>query len=155
MIDQYAFTGAPFPLSGALVDALRAEAGPEHQGLISDLFEEITLFDLRIADTEVEELPDGRFRVAFDVAARKLYADGEGRESEAPLDQLLDIAVFPATDEELGDDDLPTPLLLEKRRIESGTERFEFVVDERPDRVGIDPYIKMIDRDPSDNVKRV
>ena len=43
MIKQYAFKSAPYPTSVDLVKALRAEAGPENQQLITDLFERITL----------------------------------------------------------------------------------------------------------------
>jgi ABC-type transport system involved in multi-copper enzyme maturation permease subunit len=155
IIDQYAFKGAPFPRSGALIDALRAEAGPEHQALITDLFEKITLFDLRVAEVEVEETSEGRYRVEVAVSARKFEADGSGRETESPMDLILDIAVFGEAGDVLGDDDLPEPLLLEKQRIRTGETRFEFILDERPVRVGIDPYLKMIDKNPDDNLKRV
>jgi hypothetical protein len=155
IIDQYAFKGAPFPRSGALIAALRAEAGPEHQALITDLFEKITLFDLRVAEVDVEETAEGRYRVEIAVSAHKFEADGSGRETESPMDLVLDIAVFGEAGDALGEDDLPEPLLLEKQRIRTGETRFEFILDERPVRVGIDPYLKMIDKNPDDNLKRV
>ena len=155
IIDRYAFKGTPFPRSGELIAALRAEAGPEHQALITDLFEKITLFDLRVAEVDVEETSEGRYRVEVAVSARKFEADGSGRETESPMDVVLDIAVFGEAGDALGEDDLPEPLLLEKQRIRTGETRFEFMVDERPVRVGIDPYLKMIDKNPDDNLKRV
>lgn len=155
LLDEYAFKGPPFPLSGALIDALRAEAAPDQQALITDLFERITLFDLKVTDARVDALPDGRYRVAFDVEAHQLDADGQGRETEVPLNLALDVAVFGAAGDDLGEDDLPDPLVIEKRPVASGTTSFEFVVDEAPERVGIDPYLKMIDRNPADNLKRV
>jgi hypothetical protein len=47
------------------------------------------------------------------------------------------------------------PLVLEKRRVTGPAETFEFVVDERPSRAGIDPYFKLIDRNTRDNVVAV
>ena len=41
---------------------------------------------------------------------------------------------------------------MEKRRIVSGKQSIELVVDQRPAFVGVDPYIKLIQRDTSSNV---
>jgi hypothetical protein len=43
--------------------------------------------------------------------------------------------------------------MLEKQRVKSGQMTFEFVVDENPSHVGIDPYNKLIDRNSDDNLK--
>ncbi len=127
-------------------------AGEEHQDLITDLFEKIVIYDLRVTDTEVEETANG-FEVTMTVEAAKFEADGAGREVAVPLDQMLDVAVFADGSDELGDDDLPGALHLERARITGGEQTFTFTVSERPGRVGIDPYVKMIDRNPDDNVK--
>ena len=97
--------------------------------------------------------PDGKYRVSMTVETRQREADGQGRETEVPLDVWLDVGVFGAPDPTLGEDDLPPPLLLEKRHFDTSTSTLEFVVAERPERVGIDPYNKMIDRNPDDNLK--
>ena len=65
------------------------------------------------------------------------------------------IESIPDEMEDLGDDDLPEPLFLEKRLIKSGEQTFTFMVDERPARVGVDPYNKMIDRNPDDNLRSI
>ena len=41
-----------------LIAEFRAEAGPEHQGLITDLFEKITLFDVSVTDAQVTKVGD-------------------------------------------------------------------------------------------------
>jgi ABC-type transport system involved in multi-copper enzyme maturation permease subunit len=154
-VDRHAFQGPPFPQTGDLLALFREEAGPAHEQLITDLFERITVYDLAVDEATARPLGDGRHRVTLTVSARKLYADGQGREQEAPLEQMLDVGVFPAADPSLGPNDLPPPLVLEKHRISSGTRTLEFVVDGVPERVGIDPYVKMIDRNPDDNLRRV
>ncbi|MCZ6870428.1 MAG: M1 family aminopeptidase, partial [Gammaproteobacteria bacterium] len=59
-IEEYAFQGAPFPDTGALVELFRDEAGPEHQALIDDLFEKIVLYDLKVAEADVTRTDDER-----------------------------------------------------------------------------------------------
>ena len=150
-VDRYAFKGPPFPDTGDLIALFREEAGAEHQQLIDDLFEKIVLYDLKVADAEAVRVDEG-YRVSLTVEARKLEADGEGREREVELDTWLDIGVFGESDALLGDNDLPPALYLERHRITSGEQRIEVFVDEAPTRVGIDPLNIMIDRAPADNV---
>jgi hypothetical protein len=139
-------------MSTDLIDEFRAVAGPEHQDLITDLFEKIVIYDLKVTEADVQETEAG-FEVTMTVDAAKYEADGAGAETPAPLDQMLDIGVFAAGSDDLGDDDLPPALHLERARITGGEQTFTFTVSERPGRVGIDPYVKMIDRNPDDNVK--
>lgn len=87
------------------------------------------------------------------IGARKLESDGAGRETEVALEQMFDLAIFPEASDELGESDLPEPILLQKQLIKTGEQTLTFTVAERPARVGIDPYNKMIDRNPEDNLK--
>ncbi len=152
LLAKFGYSEGVFPTSADLVAELRAVAGEEHQALITDLFEKIVLFDLSVTEAEVVEV-DGAYDVSFTVKAAKFEADGAGQEAEVPLAQKLDIGIFPARTEELGDEDLPEPLLLEPVLIESGEQTLRFRVVERPARVGVDPYVKMIDRNPDDNLR--
>ena len=72
----------------------REVAGPEHEQLISDLFEKITLYDVKVTEAKSSPRADGRWDVTLEVDARKLYADGKGKETEAPLDESFDVGVF-------------------------------------------------------------
>ncbi len=152
LIGKWGFRDHLFPTTLDLIAELRAVAGPEHQDLITDLFEKIVIYDLKVTETEVAEVDDG-FEVTMTVSAAKFEADGAGQETEVPLQQLLDVAVFAEDPEELGDDDLPPALHFEQLPITGGEQTFTFTVSEQPGRVGIDPYVKMIDRNPDDNVK--
>jgi ABC-type Na+ transport system ATPase subunit NatA len=96
--------------------------------------------------SEAKELEDGRYLVRMAVEARKLRSDGRGLETEVPLDDWIDVGVFGPDDE---------VLFLEKRRITGGSVSFEITVDGRPEKAGIDPYNKLVDRDSNDNVMRV
>jgi hypothetical protein len=153
VLAQYAFKSNPFPRSGDLIDAFRAEAPADKQALITALFDKITLWDLSVTDATVTPTDDGRYKVAMTVATKQFEADGKGRETEVPLDIWLDVGVFGEAPKNLSENDLPPPLVLEKRHFDAATSTFEFVVDKKPARVGIDPYNKLIDRNPDDNLK--
>ena len=155
LLAEKAYAFDPYPRSVDLVRHLKAVAGtPQEMTLISDLFERITLFDLEVRTAEVEARNDGRFDVTITVSAKKLEADGQGRESERPLDMPIDIGVFTMRPDDK--DFAPDAVLhLAKHRIRSGDNTVRVTVDRRPAFVGIDPYVKLIDRNADDNVKAV
>jgi hypothetical protein len=62
------------------------------------------------------------------------------------LNDYIDIGVF------TGKKDEEKPLYLKKERISQENQTFEIVVDQMPTRAGIDPYNKLIDRIPDDNM---
>ena len=63
-----------------------------------------------------------------------------------PLNDYIDIGVF------TGKKDEEKPLYLKKERLTQATQTFEIIVDQMPTRAGIDPYNKLIDRIPDDNI---
>ena len=116
------------------------------------MFEKITLWDLKVEEGTVTERDDGRFDVAIKVAATKFYADGKGAQTEAPLDMPIDIGIFTEDPDDVTEGDEHV-VLLEKHRVTTGETTYEFVVDERPSHVGVDPYNKLIDRNSDDNLR--
>ena len=155
LLAEKAYAFDPYPRSVDLLRHLKAVAEtPAELALIEDLFERITLFDLKVTEAEVTPRNDGRFDVTLEIAARKLEADGMGHESERPLDMAIDIGAFTTRpdDKAFGPDAV---LYLAKHRITSGETTLTLTLDRRPAFVGIDPYVKLIDRDADDNVAAV
>ncbi len=153
LLAQYAFKGAPYPISSDLVAAIRAEAPADKQALITDLFEKITLYDIQTRTVGVKKRADGRFDVTLTVQARKRYADGKGKETEAPLNETLDVGLFTAMpgDKAFASKDVITMV---RRPIRSGTQTLTFTVDTAPKYAGVDPYNYLIDRNSDDNVAK-
>jgi hypothetical protein len=87
------------------------------------------------------------------VESHKYHAAGDGSESEVPVDDWIDVGVFAAATP--GSRDLGKPLFLEKRRIQQASTVIEVIVDEEPARAGLDPYNKLIDRNPDNNTRAV
>ena len=154
MLEQHAFKAAPYPNTTDFLKILRAEAGPEHDALITDLFEKITLLDVKATNAKSVKRADGRYAVTFDVTAKKLYADGKGKETEAPLDEPFDIGVFAVEPGKRGYS-AASVLSFERQRVKTGTQAITVVVDAPPKFVGVDPYNKRIDRNSEDNITKV
>jgi aminopeptidase N len=155
VLHAYAFKGPPYPTSLDLVSALRAHAPADQQGLITDLFEKITLWDVKATAVDVKKRPDGKWAVRLTVQAKKLYADGKGKETEAPMtNESYDFGLFAAKPGEgaFGSKDV---ILFERRPLSSGTHVFDFVVAKKPAWAGVDPYNKRIDRNSDDNLIQV
>jgi ABC-2 type transport system permease protein len=87
--------------------------------------------------------------VRIDVVGRKMRADSVGKETEVPMDDLVEIGVF-------------APYLEQHRIRSSGKQTISITVlspklreGGEPARAGIDPWHKLIDREREDNVVEV
>jgi ABC-2 type transport system permease protein len=143
-IADHAFDMPPYTTAQELVRYFRAEAPPEAQNFITDLFERIVLFDNQAREVSATKRADGKWVVKMTVASTKLQSDAKGEEKPVPVNDLIDIGV-------LGEKD--AVLFAEKRRITRPVETFEVVVSGQPVKAGIDPFNKLIDRNPKDNTK--
>lgn len=152
-VDAVAFQEPPFTYTPELLDFVKAETPPEHLDTIEDLFARITLYENKVDEAVYTALDDGRYRVRLVADARKLYADGQGVETEAELDEWIDVGVF--AEKEVDGKTERVELFLEKRRVTEEHPVFEIVVDEEPARAGIDPYNKLVDRNSDDNLVKV
>lgn len=133
-------------------NALRNETPPELQYLLKDLFEDITLFSNRTLEATARKRSDGRFEVAIDVEARKFKADAKGAETEAPLDDWIEIGAFakPQEGSKYG-----KTLYRQRVHLKQARSSHTFTVDEAPEQAGIDPFLLLVDRVPEDNLKAV
>jgi ABC-2 type transport system permease protein len=137
----------PFPTSLDLYAEFQAVTPDSLHQLLHDLFAEITLWDVRADSASVVPMAGGRFRVTVDVTARKLRADSIGNETEVPMNDLVEVGVFPEGD--------GAPLYLQRHRIVAGRQTITVVVPRLPATAGIDPLGKLIQREKSDNVVEV
>ncbi|HYC91878.1 MAG TPA: M1 family aminopeptidase [Thermoanaerobaculia bacterium] len=137
----------PFATSRDLYRELKGATPPEYHYLLKDLLETITLWNLRTTAIAAEPAGNGAWRVTLDVEAQKFRADGSGKETEVPMNDLVEIGVF--------GDATADPLYLQEHRIRSGRQRISVVVKGTPERAGVDPQLLLIDRNWSDNLRPV
>ena len=151
LIDTFGYKEPPYPSSIAAIDAFRKVTPDSLQYLIKDLFENITLFSNRVLDPTYKKDGD-QYIVTFKTSSEKFYSDSLGNETVTPISDYIDIAVFakPETKKSIG-----KPMIYQRQKINQKENTFTFTVKEKPYQVGIDPYNYLVDRIPSDNVKKV
>jgi hypothetical protein len=136
----------PYPDTRQFVQALLDHTPPEYRYFVKDAFESIVLYDNKALSAAMVPLPGGKYKVTLQVQARKLSADGSGNETPMPLDDAIEVGVL------AGPKGHEKPLALRKERFTRERNTFEFVVDGKPTRAGIDPLNKLIDRNSEDNL---
>jgi ABC-2 type transport system permease protein len=150
-VEKFRDAGPPYPTSYDLYAELRAVTPDSLHGLLSDWFEEVTLWDVETRQAVVEPTDNGAYEVTLEVVAKKLRADSVGEETEVPMDDLVEIGVFAFGD----GDGLGEPLYLTRHRIKSGKQMIRVTVPREPFLAGIDPYRKLTEREREDNVIEV
>ncbi|MDG5488496.1 M1 family aminopeptidase [Sphingomonas sp. BGYR3] len=155
LLDRYRFKGAPYAASTDLLAGLNSIArNPAERQLISDLFERITIYDLKVTDAKTRPVGGGRFETVVTVEGKKFHADGRGKETEAPLADTIDIGLFAARPG-VGAFAAKDVLLMERRPVNSGKQQIRIVTNGEPKIAGVDPYNKYVDRNSDDNVAAV
>jgi aminopeptidase N len=154
-VQRHKFKGAPYPRSVDVIALLRAEAKtPEQQALITDLFERITLYDLKVQQPKAVRRADGKWDVTVPIEAKKLYAAGKGGETETPLAERIEVGLFTA-EPGRGAFNAKDVIRMDLQPIRSGKQVLKFVTDKKPTHAGVDPYNFYIDRNSTDNVGAV
>jgi|CXWL01.1.fsa_nt_gi ABC-type transport system involved in multi-copper enzyme maturation permease subunit len=158
-VSQVAYQPPPFTTSRDFMALLRAAAPADKQAMITDIFEKITLFENKVVSAKATKRADGKYDVDLVLATKKAYADGQGVESETPIDDWIDVGVFAkkakAADGKPAAKDDETVLYLEKHHLKGGETTLQLVVDGEPAEAGVDPYNKLVDRNSDDNRKSV
>jgi hypothetical protein len=155
LLDRFKFKSQPYASSTDLVAGFKALARDEAEArLVADLLENITLYDFAASDATVTELENGQFETSFTVTASKLYADGEGEETEAEFENLVDIGAFTKRPgyEVLEPADV---ISFRLEPLRSGEQIVTVTTAEKPAFVGVDPYSKFVDRQGDDNITAV
>ncbi|MEZ4586761.1 MAG: M1 family aminopeptidase [Gemmatimonadales bacterium] len=146
-----AFQQPPYTTSAEFLSYLEAVTPDSLAYALEDFFRTITLWDFETESAEATAVPGGGYRVRVAVKAKKFRADSVGNQTEIPVHDLVDVGVFGAREP---GNSLGKPLVMERHWV-TGDTTFEFTVREAPEKAGIDPYNKLIDRDARNNVKSV
>jgi ABC-2 type transport system permease protein len=147
-LEKNRYAAGPYPDTRGFVEAMREATPPELQYVVDDMFNSIVLYENKAASATVTP-QSGKYKVTLNVETAKRKSDGSGNETAMPINDLIDIGVFSGTKEHL------KKLYLEKQRFHTDKSTVEVLVDEKPTFAGIDPYNKLIDRNPEDNLIEV
>ncbi|HYW30990.1 MAG TPA: M1 family aminopeptidase [Gemmatimonas sp.] len=146
-LQAYGDTMPPHATAPDLIREFRAVTPDSLQYLITDLFETITLWELKTDSVSAEPDANGDWRVTLDVTTRKTRADSVGRLTETSMYDLLDIGVY--ADRAPGEA-VRKPLYFAKHWVGSGKQRITVRVPASagtPVRAGLDPDRTVIQRE--------
>lgn len=144
------FQEPPYTNAKEFVSYLRAATPDSLKYIITDFFETITVYENYVKSLKVTPLKDGKYKVNFTVGCVKFRVDSAGNNKKVPVNDYIDIGVFGKAKEN-GKSEF-NPLILSKMKLNADEQSFEFIVNEKPEFVGIDPYNKLIDRTPENNI---
>jgi aminopeptidase N len=151
---KWRFKGPPYLRSVDLVDEFRKEAKtPEQQQLITDLFEKITLYDLKVKSATTRKDGDG-WTTTLTLSAAKFYASGKGVETPAKLAEPIEVGLFTARPG-LGAFSSKNVIVMKQMPIHGGEQKLVIHTKVKPTFAGIDPYNFYVDRNSDDNVGAV
>ena len=146
VVEKYGHKEDVFATSLDLLNAFKALTPDSLQYLIIDLFETITLWANEAKSASYVELDDGKYKVTLAASTHKFRADSIGNQTEIPIGDYIDIGVLGENEEEL---------YLKKHKFTQNESDIEIIVDKKPVRAGIDPYLILIDRERDNNLVQV
>lgn len=147
----------PFASSHDLYNAIDKHVPDSLKYYMIDTWKKITLYENSVLDVKVEPSKiKGESKVTIKVATRKMYADSKGNEKQATqMNDYIDIGIFgPETKDKQGKT-IVNPLYLKKHQLKAGQHTITINVKGEVVKAGIDPYVKLIDRIPDDNIKSI
>jgi len=150
-VQKVKFTGPPYTTMLDLLAAFREATPDSLQYIIKDMFETITLYDNQVKEVTYKKKGD-KYLVTIEFSAKKYRADGYGKETEIPMSDYIDVGIFGK--EKKGGKSVDKTLYLQKHKISDKDTKIQITVDGKPEEAGIDPYNKLIDRKPDDNLKK-
>ena len=151
-IKTWRFKGAPYHRSVDLIAEFRKEAKTAaDQALITDLFERITIYDLKATEAKLAKTVDGNWLTTITAEAKKYYANGKGVEKEAPLAEPLEVGLFTARPG-IGAFGAKDVISIARQPLKGGKQVIVIKSTKKPAFAGIDHYNFYIDRNSDDNV---
>jgi hypothetical protein len=147
---------APFTTTLEWYDFMKKATPDSLQYYLEDSFEKITLYSNKVKNATYKKIANNKYEVTIEVESAKTYFDGNGKLlSNGTKANLLEIAVFDTDVKNKQGMTVKAPLVLEKVWVKPGKSTFTYITEKPPVKAGIDPYNKMIDRVPDDNIKTV
>ncbi len=152
----YAFKkDGPFAGTNDLFRYLQKHTPDSLQYYLTDSWQKITLYENKALDiTAVPTGSKNEYKVTLKVNVGKVYIDNKGNDVPATkMNDYIDIGIFAAESTDKTGRRQTNQLYLKKYKLTAGEHTFNIVVQGKPDFAGIDPYSKLVDRNPNDNVK--
>lgn len=150
-VKKVAFQEPPYTTANEFYSYIKAATPDSLKETVMDLFERIVLFDNKTKNWTYVKTNDGKFKITATISCVKTRNDSLGKSKEVTPNEWMDIGVFTKNEkhaEVLGD-----IIYLKKLKVTKNEQKIELIVDKEPYMFGIDPFNKLIDKNPGDNSK--
>ncbi len=153
LIAKFKFSENIQPTTLDLVAAIKTVALQDDFSFIDDQFNQISIYDLKINDADVKKLEGEEYILTLNVSAKKFRASGKGEESEQTFEDAVEIVLFSG---DPNDFSLKNEIVYrEKHQLISGENSIIIATNKPFTYVGVDPFVRFIDRNSRDNVKKL
>lgn len=143
-LNRFKFGGPPYSNSYQFYREILAQTPDTLKNNVDDMFTRITLFDNQCSAAQYEKTPDGKYLLHLKLTTRKLYADSLGQEQEAKLlNEWIDVGAV--SNKEI--------IFSQRVHVTQPEWEITFTLPQLPEKAGIDPLHKIIDRNLDDNLK--
>lgn len=142
------FKGPLYTNTEELVSYIEGATPDSLKYLVSDLFKRITVYENYVTALDYKKQSNGSYKVKLTVGSAKFYADSVGKQRRVTVNDYMDIGIFAGRDT----NGVYRPLVLQRVKMDRPLKTFEFIVKGKPVSAGIDPYLKLIDRTPDNNI---
>jgi hypothetical protein len=136
--------GDKYPTTDVLTGYIKEVTPDSLKYVVDDLYSKITLFEDRVINPTAKKVKDG-YEVTIPVQTIKYYADKAGNEKLTPIKDYIDIGVFSMVK---GKEKL---VYLKREKFTKEQTTVKAFVKDKPERAGIDPIYKLVDRNTDDN----
>ncbi|MDO6432670.1 hypothetical protein Q4E93_18840 [Flavitalea sp. BT771] len=152
-LDGYAYRDhPPYAGSGDLLRYIRKMVPDSLQYYLDDAWGRITLYDNKVISATASAIGGGKYKVHLRVSVGKRYCDSSGREMAAnQVNDYVDIGIFGTGSRDKEGRTQTNELYLKRYRLTAGEHELDITVKGDPVSAGVDPYGKLIDRQPDDN----
>jgi ABC-type transport system involved in multi-copper enzyme maturation permease subunit len=154
-LEAVKFQDRPYTNTIEFLGYLEKETPDSLLYLIDDWYRKIVVYDNKVTNFKYTKPSDEekQYTVDFDVEVAKMYDNGKGEYTDTEMNDWIEVAVL-GTKFVNGKE---KEYALDKQlvKITDGKQHFTIKTKKKPVKVGVDPYFKLIDKNPFDNIINV
>ncbi|PQJ20813.1 M1 family metallopeptidase [Tenacibaculum sp. SG-28] len=139
-----------YPTTEDLMQYLKEVTPDMYQNTLTDLLEKVTIYDCKILDVICRERNDKNYELRITVGAKKYHILENGTKQVAPLKDWIDIEIYGENA-----DGSSKIIALKEYKLDKNKSSFTILLSEKPSKVSIDPYYKLIEKNTTDNQKQI
>ena len=152
-LQAVAYEEPPYTNSLEFMDYIEPIVPDSMNYIIDDWFKKITLYDNEMKKAECWQEGKHKYRVELEFETNKYYADGQGNDSEAEMNDLVEIVIF--GNAYVNGKQVKRPVYQKKHRLGSGEHKLTVYTKRMPLEASIDGMFKLIDKNMWDNSVKV